>query len=324
MAIYKHVSSKEIIRKVFRDLKPPTADWIHDSIEWMGEALEHIGASSQLCQKQCVLNINDHKAALPSDLYYINQVSVNTCISPSIENELTELIKQIAVLNDNIKTYYSQLNENVTLSTSGNYSSTLTPADLEDFDSYHHANTTQLNILNSRMSVLEGVYFNSSGGGSCFCPLQYGTSTFHDSLHCEGCVNMTAKYKDTYIVNCGMMQTSFVTGQVCISYMAFPTDENCWPMVPDDISYREAMFWYIVKQMTLGGAILPNNRINYEFADMKWQNYCTQARNAANYPDIDRYQNFMDQWVRMTPDVNRDQSFFQGLNDREHFTPDNI
>ena len=80
MAVYKNISSKMIIRKVMRDLKPNHADWIDDSIEWIGEALEHIGAASQLCQKQCVLEIVDHKACLPCDLYFINQIAINTSV----------------------------------------------------------------------------------------------------------------------------------------------------------------------------------------------------------------------------------------------------
>ena len=55
--IYKLVSSKAIIRKVMRDLKPPGDNWIDDAIEWTGEALEHIGSAPQLVQKGCVLNI---------------------------------------------------------------------------------------------------------------------------------------------------------------------------------------------------------------------------------------------------------------------------
>ena len=316
MAIYKYVSSKEILRKIFRDLKPSTADFIHDGIEWMGEALEHIGASSQLVRKQKVINIVDHKACLPGDLYYINQVAVNTCVSPSTETELTELLAQIAVLNNNLKVYYSQVDVAVT-------NSSLSTGDLEDFDSYHQTQTLQLRDLNSRMAVLENIYYGSSNG-SCLCPLQYGSSTFHASLHCDGCVNMNATYKDTYIIDGGFIKTSFATGSICLSYMAFPTDDECYPLIPDDISYREAMFWYIAKKLLLGGTRLPNTNLNYEFADHKWKEYCTQARNAANYPDIDRMQSFMDQWVRMTPDLNRDQNFFTGLNDREQFTPDNI
>ena len=36
MAVYKQISSKMIIRKVMRDLKPNNADWILDAVEWVG------------------------------------------------------------------------------------------------------------------------------------------------------------------------------------------------------------------------------------------------------------------------------------------------
>jgi len=313
--IYKNVSSKEILRKVFRDLKPSHADFIHDAIEWIGEALEHIGASSQLCKKQAVIQIHNHRGNLPGDLYYIDQVAVNTCTGPSTQSEITELSKQIGVLNSNLSIYYAKVNNAVTLSANGTYNSVLTPTDLESFDSYHSTTLNQLTTLNSRMQVLEGIYFNSSG--TCMQLLEYGTSTFHAGAHCDECANATVRYKDTYVINCGMIQTSFESGQVCLSYTAFPTDDECYPMVPDDISYREAMFWYIYKKLLLQGFSLRNKQIGYDYADAMWQKYCTQARNAANYPDIAKYQSFMDQWVRLVPNMNRDLGFFEGLNDRE-------
>ena len=46
MAIYKTTSSKVVIRKIFRDLKPDRDNWIDDAIEWIGEALEHIGSAT--------------------------------------------------------------------------------------------------------------------------------------------------------------------------------------------------------------------------------------------------------------------------------------
>ena len=77
------------------------------------------------------------------------------------------------------------------------------------------------------------------------------------------------------------------------------------------------MFWYIFKQMLLGGYDKPTNKIDYAFADQKWQAYCTQARNSATFPSIDKYASFMDQWVRLVPDINRHETFFEFLNDRE-------
>ena len=307
MAIYKNVSSKEIIRKVFRDIKPRTADFVHDAIEWIGEALEHIGSAPQLCQKQVVIDIKDHKGCLPGDLYYINQVAVNTCVSSTVDSQINTVTSQIEDLNSNIFSYSEQLS-----------AGTVTGADLND---YRVASNNQLRDLNVNLEMLTNMYFT---GGSCLSPLQYGASTFHNSIHCDGCVNATVRYKDTYIIDCGYVKTSFATGKLCISYMAFPTDEECYPLVPDDISFREAMFWYIYKKLLLQGIPGRNPKLGYEYAEAMWQNYCTQARNAANYPDIDKYESFMNQWVRLVPDINAHSTFFETMNDREQFTEDNF
>ena len=290
MALYKTISSKVIIRKIFRDLRPEDDNWIDDAIEWMGEALEHIGAAPQLVQKQCVLTVVNHKVIMPSNLYYINQVAVNNSVSPSTTTEIATLLVQIASLKLQI--------------------STAQAAGLE-----YTSTATILNEINARISVLENGYFNDSNQLS---PLQYGASTFHKSMHCTGCTNENAVSEDTYIVDDGYIKTSFAAGKICLSYMAFPTDADCYPLVPDDISHKDAMFWYIYRQLLLAFPKFKNNGITYQFADEKWKYYCTQARNAANYPDIDKYESFMNQWVRLIPDINNHDNLFEGLNTREN------
>ena len=59
------------------------------------------------------------------------------------------------------------------------------------------------------------------------------------------------------------------------------------------------MFWYIYKKLLLSNPKFKENGIDYSFAEQQWKYYCTQARNAANFPDIDRYESFMNQWVRL-------------------------
>jgi len=284
MAIYKTTSSKVILRKIFRDLNPNNDNWIDDAIEWIGEALEHIGSATQLEKKVCLVPISNFKGSLPTDLYYINQVAVNNAVSPTTETELTELLKQVGEIQD-------ALSENPD----------------QDF-------TYQLRELNSRIVVLENIYMSNE---SLLTPLAYCTTNFPEALHCENCVNRSAKCKECYYVENDKIKTSFTSGQVCLSYMAFPTDDDCYPLVPDDISYKEAMFWYIYKKMLLGGETPVNNGINYTFAEQQWKYYCTQARNAANYPDIDRYESFLNQWVRLIPNINRAMSGFENLGTRE-------
>lgn len=290
MAIYKTISSKVVIRKIFRDLKPSKDNWIDDAIEWIGEALEHIGAAPQLCKKQCILEVKDHKVLMPTDLYYINQVAINNSVSPVDSNELDSLIDKVTELQAAI----------VAAQADG--------LEYSDIASVLHE-------INNRIVVLENVYFKDSNK---LQPLQYGASNFHRSMHCEGCVNENAHYEETYIVDCGYIKTSFHSGKICLSYMAFPTDEECYPLVPEDISYQEAMFWYIYKKILLSNPKFKNNGINYTFAHDKWTYYCTQARNAANYPDIDRYESFMNQWVRMIPDISSHDQTFEDLNTREN------
>ena len=195
-------------------------------------------------------------------------------------------------------------------------SSTFTPG-VDRYNEQYKTNLSALRDIQSRIAVLEGAYFSTDEYGSGLRPLRYGASTFHSSMHCENCVNESATHKEDYIIDNGYIKTSFEEGQICLSYAAFPIDSDCYPMVPDDISYKEALFWYIYKQMLLGGFDKPNNRIDYTFADEKWRFYCTQARNAAVFPDIDRYQSFMDQWVRLVPNINRHAMFFEDLNERE-------
>ena len=286
----KTISSKTIIRKIFRDLKPKNDNWIDDAIEWVGEALEHIGSASQLIQKQCVLTVANHKVLLPTDLYYINQVAINNSVSPTTSKELDTLITKVGDLKTQIKS-------------------------AQDDGLEYSTTASVLHEINSRIVVLENVYFKED---SSMQPLQYGASTFHRSMHCEGCVNENAQYEDTYIIDDGYIKTSFVSGNICLSYQAFPLDDNCYPLVPDDISFREAMFWYVYKKILLGNPQFKNNGIDYNFADQKWKYYCTQARNAANFPDIDKYESFMNQWVRLIPNINRHDLLFEQMNTREN------
>ena len=184
MAIYKTISSKVVIRKIFRDLKPSKDNWIDDAIEWIGEALEHIGAAPQLCKKQCILEVKDHKVLMPTDLYYINQVAINNSVSPVDSNELDSLIDKVTELQAAI----------VAAQADG--------LEYSDIASVLHE-------INNRIVVLENVYFKDSNK---LQPLQYGASTFHRSMHCEGCVNENIKYEETYIVYCGYIKNTFKSG----------------------------------------------------------------------------------------------------------------
>lgn len=318
MAIYKTVSSKQIVRKVMRDLNPVGSDWLHDAIEWIGEALEHIGASAQLETHVCTIEIENHRAMLPADLYMINQVGVsNIQNAASVSSEVSELTRQAAGLTKAYNEARTAIDEAVTRSADGTYTSSLTEDQVSKYNNLAKTSDHELREINSRLVVLESTLM---GGESMqnVSPLKYCTSNFPKGMHCESCVNEHAQSSECYLVENDYIKTSFDRGVLCLSYKAMPTDADCYPLVPDDISYREGMFWYIYKKMLLGGTIDVNkNGINYQFADQQWKYYCTQARNAAVFPDIDRMESFMNQWVRLIPNINRHNMSFDDLGERE-------
>jgi hypothetical protein len=278
MAIYKTISSKVIIRKIFRDINPNTDNWIDDAIEWMGEALEHIGAAPQLELKNCVLRTKDYKAALPNDLFYINQVAINDSIEAAgATGQLNKLIELAeAIIGGGVSSY-------------------------------------TLNEINVRIHVLENQILQAPGA----IILNKCRGHFPHNADCPDCIEDNRVPFRCYYTEADKIKTSFAEGAICLSYMAFPLDDECYPMVPDDISFKEAMFWYVYKKMLLGNMNPSVNGVTYEFAEMQWMKYCTQARNAANYPDIDGYEAFLDQWVRLIPNINRHSTGFADLNLRE-------
>lgn len=267
-----------------RDINPNGDNWIDDAIEWIGEALEHIGSAPQLEKKTCVISLKNHKAALPNDLYYINQVAFNqTSEGAIIENQMDSLLDKLDdIINGGLATGYT------------------------------------VNEINARVHVLENQLINSSG----LTVLTKCTTNFPENVDCPDCINDNNVVQQCYYIEADKIKTSFNEGRVCLSYMAFPIDDECYPLVPDDISFKEAMFWYVYKKMLLGNMNPSVNGIGYEYADMQWKYYCTQARNNANYPDIDQYESFLDQWVRLIPNINRHSEGFGNLNLRESLSRD--
>jgi hypothetical protein len=82
--IYKVKSAKYILTKVYRDYKPTANGWESSAIEWIGEALEAIGASAGLVTKSTTnegcdgaVTVENHRAKLPCDLVNLLAVEYN-------------------------------------------------------------------------------------------------------------------------------------------------------------------------------------------------------------------------------------------------------
>lgn len=215
MAVYKNISAKYVVAKIYRDLGLTDPNYQANMFEWIGEALELIGAGMQLESKQLKLDVSNYKATLPIGIVSLEQVR-----------------------------RYSEFQHN-------------------------------------------------------FEYLQYNPSTFN--ILEEDSPNFIVKAKHTFTLNPNFIIFSFEKGEVEISYKTFATDEDGFPLLPDNQYYKEALFWYCFRQMLMKGYQPKNKDMNYMIANEQWQRYCTAARNKANYPDISQYERFRNVWVGLIP-----------------------
>lgn len=77
------------------------------------------------------------------------------------------------------------------------------------------------------------------------------------------------------------INTSYKTGTLKIQYLAMPTDEEGFPLIPDNEAYKEAFFWKVARQLAIRDQ-LPNKELTWKECDAQWQWYCGQARAEAN------------------------------------------
>lgn len=141
--------------------------------------------------------------------------------------------------------------------------------------------------------------------------MTYNASSFPQALHTRDSPNKFSRNSENrYIINVNYIETNFEEGQIVLAYMAFPVDDDGYPMVPDEVSFDEAAKWYIALRMAEGGWRHPGG-LDYTAIESRWHHYCAQARQKIKMPNIDQYQKFLEMWVRLVPDYTRHQFAFE-------------
>ena len=143
---------------------------------------------------------------------------------------------------------------------------------------------------------------------------RYSSDSFHMSPN-------KPQFSDlTYKVQGNVIFTSIENGEIEVAYRALPTDEEGYPVLPDNSSYTRALQAYIKKewftiQYDLG-------KINVQVMNKADQDYAWavgQAQTALIKPTIDQMETISNMWNKLLPDRTRDHSTgFLHEGTREH------
>jgi hypothetical protein len=148
--------------------------------------------------------------------------------------------------------------------------------------------------------------------------LRYLSGDFDTYYHTGDSKNLRSSSAYGYNINSAFINTNFKEGKIIFAYLAMPTDSEGFPLVPENVSYKEAVFWYILMKLFLGG--FEHKIFSYEQAEVRWHHYCSQARGKANMPNADGMESLKNQWNRLKPVMTNHNTFNTGLSDSERLT----
>lgn len=142
------------------------------------------------------------------------------------------------------------------------------------------------------------------------------------------------EYKPTedpqYFIKPGWLVTNKRDGFIKLAYKAIATDERGYPLIPDLASYQEAVYWYVVMKLsfskwmkgTLGGKGVNTGQNMYTYIQQQWNFYRNQAYAEAMMPTADDIQNIKNEWNRLIPELDEDDTFFKHQGDDQQFYND--
>lgn len=149
--------------------------------------------------------------------------------------------------------------------------------------------------------------------------LRYATNTFHKSENCE------SKYEEcpneyTYTVEKGIIKTSFEEGYIQIVYKSIATDEEGYPLIPDDQDTKFAIEYYILfkylEPLWMIGKITDKA---FSYIDQKKCWYIGAAGTSTKIQSMDHVESIMNTINRLIINSNAHKNFFKEAGKKERF-----
>jgi len=150
-------------------------------------------------------------------------------------------------------------------------------------------------------------------------PVKYTGYLYHSAYHCEG-----QSYPDdvahdvTYTINNNYINLSEETGIIEVSYKSLLTDDDGFPMIPDDQSFQDALYYYIIKEHLFG--LRAMGKITRDFYEEIKQEYAWavgQAKNNLKLAGMDHWEASMNGIRRLIHDHNQADDGFKNLYSKE-------
>jgi len=296
--IYNYRSANDIIAKVYRDLQLSEENIpINDFMEWIGEALEKIGAYTSFTIKVTGLEdtqhliVSNYQAQLPKDLFRLISVSYGQ----SETGDFYPLRYGTGVFDHRVPNTTTTSSTELTAAENDIVLLTMQLYDLTYEAALALINTDE--DVRAKMNTLL-VSCDTTSVGSTAAP--------------------SATLDLTYTINNSYIKLNQATGYLRMAYLAMPTDQEGFPLVPDDPAFSEALYWYILMKMMYPKHLLGQIR-DRQYYDIRhsWNFYCKQAYAHSRMPNIDQHESIANATNKLMPELSEHANAFNTLGERQ-------
>jgi len=300
------ISLKRVIAKIYSDLSIDEENVpVTDIIEWSAEALEKIESPNAYTQKVTgkegipLKEIKDYQAQLPLDCRQVIQVAY-------AEDAGADSFYPMKYASGSFSGNYGltkdidldHIDDNTNLG-SGVADSDVVSLTMDLYDLTYEEAVSKLNTDENVRSALINL-------------LQEKQSKLADETTSTDILE--------YKIVPGYIKTNVKDGYLMVSYLAIPTDYDGYPMLPDNQSFIEAVFWYVATKLFYQQwvkGVLKDKEL-YQHAASKWRFYVKQAYGKSVAPKtLDEHESLKNNWLRLLPKVNQGESFFKDLNKQQ-------
>ena len=142
--------------------------------------------------------------------------------------------------------------------------------------------------------------------GDDWLPMRVSTDTTHLAYGCSHTKDAARRTGSTYKLNNNHIFTEFEEGKVMMVYLANPTDEHGYPMVPDNIKYIKACQAYVADKVLfkrdIQGRPVSGRVIAKIEQDLAW--YTAAADSSSRIPTMDQMESWKNNFVKLIPNIN--------------------
>lgn len=251
------------------------SNWYANGIDWIGDAIEAIGYHCGFDEIPIDLEVKNFRVAIPPNMESIDYIEHNGHRLPlGVDESDYGFVRRYNRIHENILNYDEMLSL-------GKLIDNLNA--LRELDPAVPGVLEQIENTLFQINVVLGTKYLAGN-------VQYWRHNFYN-------IESTTQY----------IKTSFDSGTIRVHSRMFKVDGEGLPLIMNTFNYKEAISWFLIYRLILGGYNHPTIK-KWEEAYAMWEDdrgtgFSQRARAEAKMPSIDEMERFKNRWVSVKRDA---------------------